>query len=355
MHILKTDQEIGTASGPFGVGNVITHTDLYKALNLEILKVCKDLPESLKIPATMHLMAGGRQPGRPYDFCGDFPVPLWSILRTIHAEKPGGSTMPPGDSTGSTGCASQPELLKTAITTQAMAFLLHLIDDHLSDGQVPADILLLQLRTVVWNRFHSGVTHLSQQTERPHSTIQRWVDWYFESTYQPAPPRNLDEYLELSSRQMAIWAVAPALLHLGIGGAFEQTERIREFVESVTLAWRLIDDLQDWQEDAQAGQQAALYFHSSPSTQSRLDAVRLEPGSHQRDAALDELSAALEREHIPERAARQALDHLQNATAIARGVGWSSIIADLKRTGESARTWLTAGNDRIDPAHRSPE
>ncbi len=286
----------------FGARCSDEHGTLYRNLNREILEVCRDLPESLRVPGTMVLMAGGLRPGEAYDFCAEFPVPLWSVLDAAGPEV--------------TSAASHAGLYRSALTAQAMSFLLHLMDDHIIDGQTAPSILLLQLRTAVWNRFARHIEELSRNlAEAERDPVRSAIDLYFESLHHPEAVGDLDAYLERSRREMHIWSAAPALLALHTRDLFPPesapgTSFWFDLIAAVSTAWRLVDDLRDWQDDAVAGHRSAVYYLLSPESAGCFDAVATET------ARLRELEQALRREGVLERAVDLALETLRRVRRV---------------------------------------
>ncbi len=343
MNILKNLQQAPDRETAAPPSRAEANQELYRSLNREIVEVCRDLPDCLQLPATLQLMAGGlRSPadddraGEPedrsefFDFCSEFPAPLWSILTP--------AALGSDDDDRSASVADR----KAAVRTQAMAFLLHLIDDHLCDGQTPPDILVLQLRTAVWNRFEQGLQKLAPKAVNDGQAIREWVDAYFESTYQPTPPADLSEYMSLATRQMAIWTAAPALLALRAGAEFDVCRKIHEILEAVTLAWRLTDDIDDRLEDARLGHRSALYFLSPPYTRVKWEAAaaNTSPAAGSRSESEAELDAALEAAKIPARARELANEYLATAHNAALSLaGSSTSIAGTGNDSTFAAEW----------------
>ncbi|MCR9143201.1 MAG: hypothetical protein NXI24_13180 [bacterium] len=343
MNILKAEKSHKTPD------RTPLHQDLYRSLNLAILDVCRDLPRSLQIPATLQLMAGARRPSggsqeAAWDFCQEFPVALWAVLAPPpHSPAPvaDGNTAALSESPFSGSPGADNVDYRTAVRTQAMAFLLHIIDDHLSDGQARPDVLLLQLRTAVWNRFQAGVAPAGvipanavpgSGTTTGEDRVRAWIDLYFESVYEPGEPEDLSAYFELALKQMAIWSVAPALLALRrragpTGDDFAECAAIRTLLDSVVLAWRLTDDLEDWRDDARRGLRSALYHLAPESVREIWNAVgaackysdeRDLTGTPEGEARIAELQSALERASVPAGARDLAREHLGAAAESAR-------------------------------------
>ena len=194
------------------------------------------LPASLRDEAEATLSGYCR--GRAH-FIALFYRPVWSFLHWL----------PPPDSL----------LLEQACRVQAAALFLHLWDDHLSDGQLAPDLVRLHLRSLVWQAFCSGTATLLQAAGVQPSRVQRLVDDYLATTHRPGSASTLADHAERMVRQVGIWRVVPLLFGQITGGP-DAASALCRVVERFSVAWRLLDDVQDAASDIRTGQQNALYL-----------------------------------------------------------------------------------------------
>ena len=109
--------------------------EFYKEFNSEIISLCDSLPESIQTDALLFFMKySGLSIGHKLDFFKNYYVPSWSIIYwLIHSERPNRRLTQ--------------EDIKNAKTAHSMAMILHSLDDHISDKEIPASHLTLLLRS----------------------------------------------------------------------------------------------------------------------------------------------------------------------------------------------------------------
>jgi hypothetical protein len=203
-------------------------------LNQEIMGLTAGLPAPLRGEADSVLSgyAGGRR------FVDLFYRPVWSFLHWVPA---------PAD----------PALLAHAIRVQAISLFLHLWDDHLSDGQLPLDLLRLHLRSLAWQSFWQEAEALRAAAGLPVNMVQDLVSAYLVTVHRPGQVKTLVEHAERMVAQVGIWRVTPLLYgHIVFGP--EGATSLCRVVERFSVAWRLMDDVQDVAGDVATTQQNAL-------------------------------------------------------------------------------------------------
>ncbi len=295
-----------TASIRFGqVPLAPADQELKQALNGSLLALCGELPEPLQGSAAIFLStAGGTPPGR-FDFIRVFYAPLWTFINHL---------APPGD-------AGQEHRRARAIRGQAMAMLLHLLDDHLVDGDEPADHMLLQLRTFAWNAFDDSVRELAEREDRGSAMVRELIDGYFSAVHAPPRGDSLEIYLRTFRAQIGTWLAVPMLL------AGSKAAGVRTCLEEFSLAWRILDDVQDLDKDSERAAPTAVYF--ALSTESRR--IWKDPAMLGNRREL--LREALERENVLEGLLGRAREHLKIAAASARDSGWSAYAEQITALG----------------------
>jgi hypothetical protein len=156
--------------------------------------------------------------------------------------------------------------IEEVVTGQALSMFLHLLDDHLCDGQLRCDPLLLQLRTAAWMRLEECVHKLAMESDSGQELWQSDLSRYFAAIQRPPPINSLDGYCARFRDQMATCVAIPALT-LRRQGNPAAADDLRQIVFGLGVAWRLIDDVQDAYADWTAGQESILYslLHEQPS------------------------------------------------------------------------------------------
>lgn len=211
----------------------------------ELDAVAAALPEPLaaEARATIGAYAGGG------DFFRLFHPPVWSFLHWAPASTPLG-----------------PELVRCAVRGGSLALFLHLWDDHLCDGQLPVDMLRLQLRSIAWERFTGACRRMAEIVGRGGVSVDESIGAYLRATHRaPEVVGDLDAYCRRSLDEMAIWRIVPHLLDAALDGARaaehaadDAPGALARIVGAFSIAWRLVDDVQDLDEDLMAGKPAAL-------------------------------------------------------------------------------------------------
>jgi hypothetical protein len=282
---------------------------LRERLDASLRATVAALPHALREPAAA-LLAGygaGKVP-----FIGLFYSPTWSFLRER---------------------ALPDEAQALAEQVQAHALFLHLWDDHLCDGQLAPDFVRLQLRTVAWQRFESGARALLRARGRDaapadDAPVDRAIERYFRSGPVAGRGRpavgDLGAYLDRFRDEVAIWTLVPALIE----GNTESHPAgpLAAAVEHFSLAWRLLDDIQDTYEDVLTGNHSAVWWACSEAQRSIWDschAARAEP------RAFTELLAAFTESGLVSSLLLRTCEHLDLAREAAVAAGCPDLAADL--------------------------
>jgi len=202
-------------------------------------RICRLMPANMRdktmLAIQKHLTGFGLGQVRFFD---KFQPPCWTLLYWMHPTKVFDSS----------------RALEPYMRTQALAMFIHVLDDHLCDGQIPVDPLFLHLRTVVWRAFaEDAVEALGVDPEEFEGHAGRYVS----STQTTSRATDYYDYVQRFRDEVAIGLVAPLALasHVGM-----RPVPVLEMFEVFATACRLIDDLRDSQEDAAAGRKTAVDF-----------------------------------------------------------------------------------------------
>jgi hypothetical protein len=201
-----------------------------------------------------------------------------------------------------------------------MAMFLHLLDDHLCDGQLRCEPLLLQLRTAAWQRMEECAKTLALDNEAGKDLWQSDLSRYFSAIHRPAPRRDLDGYCAHFRDQMATVVSIPALT-LQRQGTPDAAEDLRRIVFGLGIAWRLIDDVQDAYADWLAGHESILYILLSQDEGSAL------PTDWTRVVEL------LYRSGILKRVLGRCSAELSQAAELADRRSWAGLSQELRQLG----------------------
>lgn len=289
--------------GTLDFGEVCLSVDqknFYDGLNTAILSVIQSLPQSVQIDA---LLALARHLEIPYekkcDFFKGFYAPSWSILYWIAV---------------SLGARAEFSLKDTYPyqAVHAIAMLLHLWDDHLNDGDLPASHLTILIRSQMWMMFKQTLDKLVHGSERDAIFVRRCLDRYYKSIENSNPMASLDAYCEQFKQQMSLGYIAPVLLSRRMTPDVDLVNRVRSALGSFGCAWRLLDDLHDVPCDIQSNTKSAVHVCLSDGAKRLWN--RWAPGQHLDNSRDNAITRAIEAESIVERIAGRICAELDAGT-----------------------------------------
>ena len=187
----------------------------YRRFSNEMFSLCRSLPDSVQTDSILFLMKyAGLKLGDKLDFFANYYPPAWSILYWLSHDH----SLPTE--------RLKEEDVTNAVTAQSMAMLLHSLDDHLSDGQIPVSPLTLLLRSQVSTIMNLACCNLAEGGPEGERIVRTFIDDYYSSIQDSKGARCLDSYCDLFRKQMAIWMIAPILLSMKMTGISDFTRDI---------------------------------------------------------------------------------------------------------------------------------
>ena len=223
-----------------------------KAFNDEITSLCRGLPASQQAGALIFLMNySGITIGTDMDFFKNYYHPAWTIL--AHIAEAGAS-----DGT--------PDNFPHHIRAHAMAMFLHSLEDHLTDEEIRTDNRTLLLHGEAWRRYRNALDAITREEQNRRMMTEEYLDRYFSTIAVPPEEETLEGYCNHFRDQMATWTLTPFLLAQEAGVGIDP-EFLCEAYEAFGIAWRLLDDLNDLEEDLAKGTRSAAYYVLEPQWQ----------------------------------------------------------------------------------------
>ena len=221
----------------------------YERFNVEILSLCKSLPNSVQTDALLFLTQySGITLGEELDFFSNYYPPAWSILYWLsHYDTLAAKRLKARDVT-------------SAVTAQSMAMLLHSLDDHLTDNQISVSPLTLLMRSQAWRIMNRAFCNLAEGLPGGNRKLRRFIDDYYSGIQDLEGPKSLDTYCDRFRKQMAMGMVAPTLLSMKMTGGSDFTRDLQIAYGSFGISWRLLDDIRDISDDMQKGAHSAIYL-----------------------------------------------------------------------------------------------
>ncbi len=311
----------------FGSVDIGAAEDFYRRLNGPIMALCRSLPESMRTKAMMFLMEYGRiAVGEALDFFKHYYAPSWSALYWTAAAP------------GAAGTVSEQDL-DDALRCQAMAMFLHSFDDHLVDGGVAASHLTLLLRSQAWRFMMESIGRFCEGLEGGSDMAAGLINDYYGAITEKETPKDLDGYCELFRKQMATWVVMPSLCAMKSGRSGEFTAALRCSYESFGIAWRLLDDIQDLEEDMADGTHSAVYVCLDDKGRVLWDKRGQSKGKGA-DRRVERIYAMVRDGKIIERIAARIVAELDNAATLADTIGLRGIGDEYRALAGPVREWI---------------
>ncbi|MBP7737509.1 MAG: class 1 isoprenoid biosynthesis enzyme [Spirochaetes bacterium] len=319
--------DIGDAAGfyrPIDIGDA---AGFYRRLNSHMTALCRSLPETMQTKAMMFLMEYGRiAVGESLDFFKHYYAPSWSALYWTVAAP------------GACGAISEQDL-DDALRCQAMAMSLHSFDDHLVEGGVAASHLTLLVRSQAWRFMKDAIGRFCDGLPGGSAIAAGLINDYYCAITEGEASKDLDGYCDLFRKQMATWVVMPVLCARKSGKGEEFITALRGSYESFGIAWRLLDDIQDLEDDMADGAHSAVYV----CLDDRGHALWNEKGQDTGKGAekrSERICAMVSEGKIIESIAGRIVAELDKAAALADGIGLRGLGDEYRVLAGPVREWV---------------
>jgi hypothetical protein len=244
-----SDEGIGFAKLRFGAVSARPELDAFRGeLNRELIDLMQSLPAVLHADTVVFFLHDLKIAILPqFDYFRNYFTPAWSIVFWL--ERLPVRTAPLAEADR-----------QDARTAHAMALFLHLLDDHLNDGQLQASHLALLLRSQAWRRMHQALEGLRAGVATGAGIVEGALEAYYGSIGAPPAPATLEGYCAHFRDQMATGTIVPLLMASKMGYDKNFDDALVAAYGGFGVAWRLLDDWQDLEEDMRSGCRSAVYF-----------------------------------------------------------------------------------------------
>jgi hypothetical protein len=304
-----------------------TERKIYKTLNSNFIILCRTLPDYMQNPAMFFLLNYFRlKVGEPVDFMYYYYKPLWTIIPRMMES--------PMRVREQTGLESEAALLG-----ETMSLFLHSLDDHLNDGEIPSSHLILLLRSQAWLLFNKAITEFANEKEE-HDIAHFLINDYYTGICTDNEPSNLDEYCNRFRKEMSTMNIMPLLSAKKISGREDFTEKIKNAIESFGIAWRILDDIQDAEEDIAAGRHTAIYYSLPGNAKNLWDAARNNADENSKTGICEEVYRELYRGRITEGLAERIIRELDEARKTVEALGMHGMAEQYREIGAPVEKWL---------------
>lgn len=229
-------------------------------LNQEVISLCRTLPDATQTDALMLLMNCFRiSLGQELAFFMNYYVPAWSIIYWLIQSAPEGNALKAKD-------------ILDAKTAHSMALLLHPIDDHLNDNELPATHLTLLIRSQLWMTMNNALNRLAGTVNGGADIVAGFLNDYYSSIIKSQKSLSLTDYCERFKKQMSTGFIVPVLLMNKMGANEQFCRAVQSAYAYFGTAWRLLDDINDIKDDMMKGTASAVYACLSDEVKSHWDA-----------------------------------------------------------------------------------
>jgi len=319
--------EQGASTQPVAAFGVISLSDEEKAFFDDlcgvVTRMCRRLPESTQTDAIFFAMRyASISVGEPLHFFKNYYAPCWSVIYWIMRSP--GAARPLSD-----------EEYAHTLTVHSMAMLLHSLDDHLCDGQLKPTQLLLLIRGEAWRMLHESLAHLAEGVRGGSEIAASFIDNYYKGMSAPLP-ESLDEYCSVFARQLATGLIAPVLTAMRLDPGGNTAEAARLAFAHFGVAWRLLDDVQDIEDDIADGEVSGAFL-LLPESGRDLWRASAEGAKGGPQARMEKLQGLLAEERIIERLVERVIFELDEAARIAEGAGLGGLAAEYRTLASPLR------------------
>lgn len=134
---------------------------------------------------------------------------------------------------------------------QAMAMFLHLLDDHVVDGEIAVNHRILAIRSRAWQIYQQNLLDTGVSPDAFQESIRRYI---LAVSAEQKEFKTVDEYLIHFLDEAATWFVSVEFL----ADLDPRRELVLRMYQEFVLFWRLLDDLRDASEDLKRGDRTAF-------------------------------------------------------------------------------------------------
>jgi hypothetical protein len=245
-------------------------TIFYQKMNSSILDIASLLPPSLKTDCIIFLFNYSRSTmGEEFDFFKFYEKPLWSSVYWL-TEK------------------MDSAYIHNAAASIALSMFLHSLDDHLHDREIPCTHLTLMIRSVAWKLYTDSISALCENNDGL-SLYNSRIDSYY-SVIGRHIHNDLRTYSDSFIRETDI---ITAVLEITGRRFFNGHDHLNKFISSFqnfAIAYRYLDDWQDYRKDAREGLHTAVYYLLDNTSRNIWNAISLDHSG----SSIDNLASIIE-------------------------------------------------------------
>ena len=123
----------------------------------------------------------------------------------------------------------------------------------------PATHLIVLLRSQAWMLMNAALSRLADGIDGGEEIVRGFINDYYSSIKGSKDVPSLERYCDHFRKQMATWLIVPVLMAKMITTNEEFTNAIQTAYGSFGIAWRLLDDIKDFETDMMKGTKSSIY------------------------------------------------------------------------------------------------
>jgi hypothetical protein len=308
--------------------------NLYDILNIQIVKLCRQLPKHMQNPALLFMMNYSNiKLGDPLDFFSHYYAPTWTMIPHIIESKHAKIRLSDAE-------------CEQALCGQAMALFLHSIDDHLTDAQLQPSHLTLLLRSKAWECLKKTISEFSESGDI--TAVEELINEYYEGICPDREPDTAREYWERFKHEIATWYIMPLLTIKKCTGSVDLFSGIKNMTGLFGSAWRILDDIQDIEDDMMTGIKSAVYYSLNENTKKLWNALssgrdQMNIHSHKADEMREEVCRECVQNNILENLADTAYSLLAEAENTANEISMKDLAQQYRTLAEPLKENIKSG------------
>jgi hypothetical protein len=296
----------------------------YRALNEAMVGFIRGLPAPMRPEAMLFCMRyAGINIGDPLDFFRNYHAPVWSAIYWIAAGR------------------IESGLMRDGITAHAMAMLLHSLDDHLADGEMPATHLSLLIRSQAWLVMQEALARFGGAVDGGADVCRELIDDYYAGISDTTLPGSIDEYRARFRKQMATGLIVPHLTAMMAKHGPRLATLVRSAGESFGVAWRFLDDIQDLGEDIRRGRCTAVYCLLPGEGRVLWDSICSDTGACAGNDSLRMLVSIMRENGTVPAIVRLVLEELERAAGYAEEAGLGGLAGEYQSLSGPVAAWVS--------------
>jgi hypothetical protein len=217
-----------------------------------------------------------------------------------------------------------------AVTAHAVALFLHLWDDHILDRQLAETEVTLAVRDTLMRAMEQSFIEFSSPLTESLSYREQ-SDRYSAALKNTTQLATLPEYMARFREQIAIWTLVPHWLVFNQSGQ-RAADAMVQVIENFCMAWRLVDDIEDIDQDIKQKSKTAVYLAATDKGKQlwqKSEIAQHVTASGQSDSYC-ELLSVLHAAGTVDELLNQARSYLNDAIGLCGCFGWREIEQELK-------------------------